>query len=92
MFTERFLKVPCIVYNTYEEEITGKHGKDCEMISVIKKINPTRIESYGEAVPLRDFSKENKIWTTVCMQSGDEFIVRIPIAEFEKILNEHQKT
>jgi hypothetical protein len=81
------LELPCITYDTYEEEITGKHRKDCQLIEICRRVDRSRIESYSEAIPLHDFREDNKIWTSVVMESGDEFIVNMPLAEFEKLVS-----
>lgn len=88
MFTDRFLKVPVYQVNRNNEDVLGKHG---EMVPCIMKINPRRIETYNETIPQADFRADNKCWTCVVMESGDSFIVRRPLAEFEKLLNESIK-
>jgi len=91
MFTDRFLKVPCLMYNPDEEELMGKSYKDTQKIRTIKMINPLRIESYGEAIPVDDFYEGNKIWTCVNMQSGIDFIVTMAMDEFSKLINDFIK-
>ncbi len=88
MFTERFLRVPVYQINRTNEEVTGKDG---EMVPCIMKINPRRIESYNEAIPRKDFRPDNKIWTSVHMESGDSFLIRMKMEKFEKLLNESIK-
>jgi hypothetical protein len=91
MFTDRFLKVNCLVYDQTEEDMMGKSYKDNKKIPVEKMINPMRIESFGEAIPIEDFFEDNKIWTNVVMQSGIDFIVTMKMGDFSKLLNDHQK-
>lgn len=83
-FTDRFISVP-VFRVAPENEITGKEG---EMIKTKMLINPRRIESMGEAIPRKDFREDNKIWTSIVMESGDDFLVRIPLDKMEKLLNE----
>lgn len=90
-YTDRFIRLPCTIYNPEENELLNKSYKDSEKIEVMKIINPNRIESYGESIPVEDFREDNKVWTNVTMQSGDDFIANITIEEFETILNNHQK-
>lgn len=80
------IELPCMVYNTWEEETTGKHRIDCELIEIRRKIDPNAIESYSEAIPLDNFKSDNKIWTNVQTRSGDSFLVNMPFDEFEKLI------
>jgi len=85
--SNRFIEVSVLVYSSYEANILDKNPHELECIGCIRKLNPDRIESYCEAIPLNYFHEDNKCWTTVVMESGDEFIVSLPMSEFEKILN-----
>lgn len=87
MFTERFLRLPILQVGP-EEELTGKENNRivAEML-----INPRRIESFNEAIPRKDFRPDNKIWTSVHMESGDSFLIRMPMRKFEALLNESIK-
>lgn len=87
MFTERFIKVPSLVFSPENEELMGKSDN----VACSKKINPMRIESYGEVPPNESFHKDNKIWTLVVMQSGDTFTATITVEEFEKLINDFAK-
>lgn len=81
-----FIELPIIIYrarNTYEE---GKLPDECPLIEVVKKIDVFSIESWCEAVPESDFRDDNKIWTEVRTRSGENFVVNMPIAEFEQLL------
>lgn len=80
---DNFISFPVIIYNTREQESTGKNPDECELIEVDRVLDITRIESYYQSIPLSDFREDNKIWTTVVMHSGDTFIVNMPILDFE---------
>lgn len=82
----RYIEVPTLLYSSYEADLLDKNPHELECIDVIKKINVDRIEGYGEAIPLNEFSEDNKCWTTVIMFSGTEFIVNMPMQEFEQHL------
>ena len=82
----RFIEVPCITYDNWEEDVMGKSQLDCVMIEIMKWIDPDRIESYGEAIPVKGFKENNKIWTSITMQSGDNFIVNMPLPEFKELI------
>lgn len=82
----RFIDVPTLLYSSYEADLLDKNPHELECINVIKKINVDRIESYGEAIPLNEFSEDNKCWTTVIMFSGNEFIIDMPMHEFDIML------
>lgn len=87
-----YLELPIIIYNNNEQEITNKAPDDCELIEAIKKVKGSHIEGYQEAIPSSDFRDDNKIWTEVIMESGDRFIVNMPLAEFEVLLETHLKS
>ena len=88
MALSNLLELPVIIYNNKEQEITNRHPDECELIECVRKIKPERIESYQEAIPTSDFREDNKIWTSVTMESGDNFIVNMPLAQFESLINE----
>lgn len=83
-FTERFLEVPIMNVNKEQEEIMGTEG---DYVRCIMKINPRRIETYCETIPTKEYRPDNKIWTSVVMESGDSFIVRMTLEKFETLLN-----
>jgi hypothetical protein len=81
-----FIELPIIVFNGKEQQLTGKRADECELMEVVRKVRAISIESYQESTPLSDFREDNKIWTDVFTESGDSFIVNMPLAEFEKLL------
>lgn len=81
-----FIEIPVIIYDDNEEEILNKRPEDCQLMEVIRKVRSSSIESYRETIPSGDFREDNKIWTEVTMDSGDYFIVNMPLSEFEKLL------
>ena len=90
-FTDRFICATVLIYDGAAAKY--KDEKDCETIPTIVKINPFKIESYQQSIPLNlDFSEESKTCTNVTMESGEEHLLRLPIDEFEKLLNSWQKT
>ena len=84
-----FIELPIVIYDGNEEEITNKQPHDCSLMEVIRKVRAKSIESYRETIPSGDFREDNKIWTEVMMESGDAFIVNMPLADFEKLLKNH---
>lgn len=82
----QYLEVPCLMLNPDERDLMGKKDDECELIEVIRKIRPSRIEGYAETIPLSDFREDNKIWTAVVMESGDNFIVNMPLKDFENLI------
>jgi len=89
-FTDRFIEVITVIYNPEEASLMGKRDADCEHILVTRKLNDASIESYNETIPANDFRDDNKIWTSVNMKSGDSFIVKMTLEEFEVLLNEQK--
>lgn len=86
MAQHHYIELPIIIYDNKEQEITNKQPDECELIEAIKKVRASRIESYRQAIPASDFREDNKIWTEVVMESGEMFIVNMPLSEFEKVL------
>lgn len=87
-FTDKFIKVPVIKYDTSEENILGKDPHDCDRYITFKRIDPLEIASYDGAIPKgQPLVKENEVWTSVYMKYGDSFYTPITIDEFENILN-----
>lgn len=86
-----YISFPVIIYNTKEEQQTGKNPDECELIEVDRVIDICRIESYYQSIPASDFRDDNKIWTSVVMQSGNEFIVNMPILEFELFFDRERR-
>lgn len=82
----RFIEIPTLTYNTWEEEATGKHRTECELVEIRRKVDFDEIEGYSEAIPLFNFKHDNKIWTNVQMKSGDCFLVNMPFDDFEMLL------
>lgn len=91
MFTDRFIE---IIVTTFDGEAAKyKDQVDCDRLENRCKLNPFKIESYQEAIPIElDFSEENRNCTNIIMESGDTHLARMPVAEFEKLLNAWQKT
>lgn len=87
MFTDRFLRVP-ILQVSPDEELTGKEN---DRIMAEMLLNPRRIESMNEAIPRKDFREDNKIWTSVTMESGDNFLIRMSLSKFKELLNDSTK-
>lgn len=86
-FTDKFIKLPCLIFNPDENDLLGKSNGEGRLITVTKSINPARIESYGETVPISDFREDNKCWTRVVMFSNDDYTVDLTVGEFERLLN-----
>lgn len=84
---ERFIKIPVVLYDHQEVEITGNDFPNCVYLNSFKKINPLKIIAYEPAIPKgKDVSEENLIWTNVYMENGDEFYCTLTVREFEILL------
>ena len=90
-FTDKFLEVDCFAYNNEESELYNAKQKESDLVRCKRLINPSRIESINEAIPLYDFREDNAIWVNITMFSGNEFIVDMPLTEFKKLLNNFNK-
>lgn len=90
-FTDRYIKVPVILYDTKEENILGKEDYDCEQIETMARINPFEIEYYRSGIHNKDdFEEKNMTVTSVFFKSGESLLVFMHIDEFENLLNSHQ--
>ena len=82
-YTDRFLKVPIDIYSISEEEIMGKKTYSESW----NKFNPMDISCYFPS-----FDKDNeKEFTHVELKNGSHILVKLFPADFEKLLNDHQK-
>lgn len=86
MTGKKFIEIPCLTYDNASQELTGKMPDECLLIEVGRWINIERIESYRSAIPFSDFREDNQIWTEVVMESGDSFIVNMPMSDFKKYI------
>jgi len=84
-----YIKIPIRIYDSEEERTTGKHLTDCRAINIRVRIDPSRIESYYPCIPgNEEFARENMTGVYVNMHSGTRYVARMPITEFEKLLNQ----
>lgn len=89
MFTDRFIEFKITTFDG--EAAKYKEPVDCDRLENICKINPFKIESHQEAIPIElDFAEENKSCTNIIMESGENHLARMTINEFEKLLNSWQ--
>ncbi len=89
-FTDRYIKVPTIVYNNKQQELFNKESHECEQLGTFRMINPMRIESYEPAMPAEaGFGLDAQIATSIIMYSGESLMTYLTINEFEKLFNEH---
>jgi len=90
MFTDRFIELPTQLYNSEEAELTNKKSWECPSRDITCKLNPFKIESYrpylDDSEP--DVKKAKPIYTRVIMESGDTWLIYLPVSEFEKRLNQ----
>lgn len=90
-FTDRYIKVPVILYDTEEENIIGKKDYECNQLEAVARINPFEIEYYRPGISGdSDFEEKNMIVTSVFFKSGESLLVFMHIDEFEDLLNSHQ--
>jgi len=82
MFTDRFIKVPCKIYDTKEEELTGNSKGESAFI----KILPLEISHYYKS---NDNEEPEIPCVQVCLKSGIYIMVFLELHEFEKLLNDH---
>jgi len=81
---KKLISLPCMVYNSEEADLLGKEPHECDLIEIERFVNFDRIESISETIPLKNWSESNKIWCTIYMESGVDFIVNMPLGEFIK--------
>lgn len=81
--------LPVITYSEKEQTITGKEPDECELMELTRMVDLNSIESYSESVPISDFREDNKIWTSVVMASGDEFIINMPFTDFDSLFRKY---
>lgn len=92
MFTERYVRLPVIIYDYEQTETMGKSMFDVDHFTSFRKVNPFGIEDYGPTVPPGfSINASNAKWTVVYTRTGN-FIVPISCDEFEEILNKFYKT
>jgi len=83
MFTDRFIKVPSRIYNSKVKDLTGVE----DLIDTDISILPMEISEYYSS-----FDDDLQIeGTQIFMKNGESLWLRLPIDEFEKLLNHHQK-
>lgn len=88
-FTDRFIEITIATFDGSAAKY--KNEEDCERLENRCKINPFKIESYQESIPIElEFSKENQVVTNIIMESGESHLAKIPIDQFEKLLNAWQ--
>ena len=88
MFTDRYIKVPIYLYDRTNSELLDQKAEDIDTLEVIARINPFKIENYyGTITDDKEFLKENIVITKIWMDSGESFIIRMTVEEFEEILN-----
>jgi hypothetical protein len=83
MFTDRFIKVPSRTYNSEKKDLTGVK----DLVKTNIRILPMEISEY---YPSFDDDEETE-GTQIYMKNGESLWIALPIREFEKLLNEHQK-
>lgn len=94
-FTDRFVRIP--VNFISEEEFKDKllsddFLDDSETLSSFIMVNPFKIQHYEPSIPQGfDIKEENAIWTNFGLETGEEFLSRITVAEFEDLLNNHNQ-
>ena len=91
-FTDRYIGIPTKIYDGDQRELLGTPEKDMEMVDVVTKINPFKIESYRPSIS-RDveFTPDNTDTVSIYMESGEGHIAFMRIEEFEKLLNDFSK-
>ncbi len=85
MFTDRFIMVPVELYSI-NAELIG-YNEDSKTNTVLVRINPLDISIY------REYSEGGLLTgeTTVILKNGENFIIHMPINEFENLLNHFNK-
>lgn len=94
-FTDRFLKVPIYLFDSKEQEISGKEYHELNNVKTFVRINPFEISSYRQTFAKENgdvsFGEDTLNWTIIELKSGEDYTALMPIHEFEKLLNAHQK-
>lgn len=79
-FTDRFIKVPILVHNKQEQELTGK-AQDYESWY---KFLPFELAAYRPTFTIDEPDIEV---TQVILKNGDTTLIELPVFEFEKAIN-----
>jgi hypothetical protein len=88
MFTDRFIKVPIILFDVKEHDLLDKEPWECDAITVMRRIDPERVQDYYACIPAgQQFEEDNLTVTEISMANGETFVIRMPIKEFETLLN-----
>lgn len=88
MFTDRFIQVPIIMFDTKQHELMDKEPWECNRITVMRRIDPERVQDYYPCIPAgQEFDKANLSITEVAIANGEAFVIRMSVEEFEKLLN-----
>lgn len=83
-FTDRFLQLPIKVYDTIQQDLTGK----AEYFDSFMKIAPFEISHYK---PSNDEDNNDVECVSVSMKNGQNFFIYLTLHQFEELLNNHHK-
>lgn len=92
MFTDRFIKLPILLYRKKEYEQSERMDMSIENLEGFKldlRILPSQIESWQP--DFESSESDDLIYTAVRTKSGDEWKVYLSVTEFEKRLNDSDK-
>ena len=84
MFTDRFIKLPIVVFSQKQQDLTGNAEDNPSWI----KINPMEISNYK---PSYDEGEPDIEIIHMILKNGFSTLVYLSPEEFEAALNEHQK-
>lgn len=84
MFTDRFIKVPIMEYDSKHKELTGQEI----LRDSFEKINPMDISSYRPTYPMEEPLRH---CVNIYFKNGNSTLAYFSIKEFEQLLNSYQK-
>lgn len=87
MFTDRFIKLPIDLFDTDTANQIG-YNDNTKTAEVMVRVSPLDISYYRPAFDKGEPLNE----TFICLKTGIDFNAKMKIDEFEKVLNEHQKS
>lgn len=78
MWTKRFVALPIEVFNTKEQELTGK----AQTVPVFLSVNPFDITAYRTT-----FDESGEGRTYIELRNGSGYMITMSVQEFEETMN-----
>ena len=89
MFTDKFLRLPFVVYDAQKMELHNLKIHEVESLILYREIDISEIVAYEEAIPANGtFEVQAASITVVSMKSGDCYTINLPINKFKQKIND----